>query len=169
MFHVRRTAMRFALATAVSVTAPVAALIATSAPAAAAVQPRASAGWTNCNDDAVKQAPEVVWWRIQGATQDNHDIPASFWSNTGYRGDIAKIICYESTYNWHAENGPQYGWYQMNKPLISSEGVSWTDYWSGSKTHEAGWYQCLAGERYILHRYGNPLAAWEHERHYGWY
>lgn len=133
-----------------------------------AVHP-ADSHWTTCNDDAATSAPAVVMWRIQGATEDNHDIPADFWTNTGYRGDIAKIICYESTYYWHAENGPQYGWFQMNQPLIGSEGVSWNEYWNGTSAHEAGWYQCLAGERYILHRYGNPLAAWEHERYYGWY
>jgi hypothetical protein len=136
-------------------------------PAGAAAM--ANSHWTWCNDNAVHNAPKVVWWRIQGATQSNSDIPASYWSDGGYRGDIAKIICYESTYDWHATNGPQYGWYQMNQPLISSENVTWNQYWNGTSQHEAGWYQCLAGERYIKSRYGNPLAAWEHERYYGWY
>lgn len=124
--------------------------------------------WSSCNSDAVSRAPHVVWNRIE-MTAGKNGIPVSYWRNATYRHDIAKIICYESTYYWHAENGPQYGWFQMNQPLIGSEGVSWNEYWNGTSAHEAGWYQCLAGERYILHRYGNPLAAWEHERYYGWY
>ncbi len=159
--HVTRGLMGAALSLSVLALAPGA--------AGATERPHANSNWTLCNDTAVKSAPRAVWWRIQGATEDNSDIPASFWSNTGYRGDIAKIICYESTYDFHAENASQYGWFQMSQSLIASEHVSWTGYWYGTKAHLAGWYQCLAGERYILHRYHNPLAAWEHERDYGWY
>ena len=73
-------------------------------------------------------------------------------------------------YDLHTTSpGGQYGWYQMSKSLISSEHVTWDDYWDGSKTEGAGWYQCLAGERYIAHQYGTPAAAWQHEKQYGWY
>lgn len=136
---------------------------------AASIRPAASSQWTSCNDDAVKSAPTIVWERIQGATIGSKGIPSSFWSNTAYRGDIAKIVCYESTYDWHAVGAGQYGWYQMSQSLIGNEGVTWDDYWDGSKTQAAGWYQCAAGERYIVGRYGTPAAAWQHERDYGWY
>lgn len=146
--------------------------LAGSARAAAAVAPaapHANSHWTYCNDTAVTSAPKPVWWRIEGATKDHADIPATFWTNVHYRGDLAKIICYESTYDWHAVGPGQYGWYQMTPGLVATEGVSFAEYWDGTSTHEAGWYQCTAGERYILSRYGTPAAAWAHERDYGWY
>lgn len=132
-------------------------------------RPDANSNWTACNDSAVKSAPGVLWERIKEATESHRDLPATFWSNIGYRGDIAKIVCYESSFDWHASNDGQYGWYQMSKSLISSEGVSWDEYWYGSKTAPAGWYQCVAGELYIKNRYGTPAAAWQHEKEYGWY
>ncbi len=152
------------LATSAALSATAAAI--TVRPAGAVVIAAASSHWTSCNDAAALDTPRVVWLRIHEAT-DQATLPADFW--TTYRVDIAKIICYESSYNWHAENAGQYGWYQMNKSLIASEYVSFGEYWSGTKWHPAGWYQCVAGERYILHRYGTPAAAWAHERNYGWY
>ncbi len=96
--------------------------------------------------------------------------PARFLLVDGtYRDDIAKIVCYESTFNYHAENVGQYGWFQMNQPLIESEGVTWDQYWGGSSSEHPGWYQCTAGERYIHDRYRNPAVAWLHEQVYGWY
>jgi hypothetical protein len=129
--------------------------------------PAADAGWVRCNDTGVRDTPSVIWTRIDQVSFASHGIPRSFYST--YRDDIAKIICYESTYNWHAENAGQYGWFQMSKSLISSEGVSFGEYWSGNRSHPAGWYQCLSGERYIRARYGTPAAAWSHEYNYGWY
>ena len=137
--------------------------------AAASTVPNANSHWTSCNDNAVSSAPKIVWTRIKQATTSHKDIPQTFWTNSGYRGDIVKIVCYESSYYWHASNAGQYGWYQMSQSLISSEGVSWSQYWKGSSTHAAGWYQCVAGERYIKNRYGTPGAAWQHEKNYGWY
>jgi hypothetical protein len=134
--------------------------------AEAVVLATANSHWTSCNDTAAQDTPSIVWTRIHQAT-DQAGLPSDFW--TLYRLDIAKIICYESSYNWHAENVGQYGWYQMNKSLISSEGVSFSEYWYGTKYHAAGWYQCVAGERYIRSRYGTPAGAWSHERYYGWY
>jgi hypothetical protein len=157
----------FALAPAIVVSA---ALGAAATPAHAAVRPSVNSHWTSCNEQAVKSAPKVVWEQIEAATTDNKDIPSTFWSNRTYRQDITKIVCYESSYDLHATSpGGQYGWYQMSKSLISSEHVTWDDYWDGSKTEGAGWYQCLAGERYIAHQYGTPAAAWQHEKQYGWY
>jgi hypothetical protein len=139
---------------------------ATAGEAGATVTEMANSHWTSCNDTAQGNTPSVVWTRIHTAT-DEAGLPSSFWTQD--RLDIAKVICYESSYDWHAENGGQYGWYQMNTPLISSEGVSYNEYWYGTKAHQAGWYQCVAGERYIRSRYGTPAAAWAHERDYGWY
>lgn len=142
---------------------------ATSAPVAgAAASPNAN--WSSCNNYAAYRAPRVVVSRIKQVTTSHRAIPSSFWQNAGYRTDIEKIVCYESTYRYHANDaGAQYGWYQMSRSLIQSEGVSWGEYWKGTQVKAAGWFQCLAGERYILHRYGNPAAAWAHERNYGWY
>ncbi len=137
---------------------------ASSTPSAAA-----NSHWQWCNSAAPGSAPAVLWARIASATDTHSDLPRSFWSNGTYRNDIARIVCYESTFGYHAENGPQYGWFQMNPPLIASEGVSWNEYWSGSSSEHPGWYQCTAGERYIHSRYGNPAVAWQHEADYGWY
>ncbi len=127
-------------------------------------------GWTTCNNRAAYSSPRIVALRIKEVTYSQRDIPDYFWSNATYRTDIEKIVCYESTYHYHAAApAGQYGWYQMNRSLIQSEGVSWGEYWSGAYRKPAGWYQCLAGERYILRRYGNPANAWAHERDYGWY
>ena len=173
MLYLRRLATRalLGLATACAPVAIVAGAVAANpAPAAAAVQaPRAGAHWTSCNDQAVQSAPKVLWTRIAEATSSHSNLPWSFWSNPNYRRDIVKIVCYESTYNWHADGGGQYGWYQMSRSLIASEGFSFSEYWSGLGPHPAGWFQCTAGELYILNRYGNPAAAWAHERTYGWY
>jgi hypothetical protein len=129
----------------------------------------ANSHWTWCNEQTVKAAPAVIWERIQSATDMHSDIPSTYWSDVTYRDDIAKIICYESTFDYHAENGSQYGWFQMSAPLIVSRGVHFDEYWGGSTTEHAGWYQCTAGERYIHARYDNPATAWAHEEDYGWY
>jgi hypothetical protein len=136
---------------------------------AATVSNMENSDWGNCNASAVQDAPKVLWNRIRQVALDTSAVPTSFWWTQAYRQDIVKIVCYESTYNYHAENGPQYGWYQMNPPLINSEGVSWNQYWSGSSAHHPGWYQTFAAVKYIYSRYGNPAAAWQHEADYGWY
>jgi len=130
---------------------------------------RAESHWAWCNGETVSSAPAVVWARIKGATDTHRDIPAKYWSDLTYRDDIAKIVCYESTWGYHAENGGQYGWFQMSSPLIATEGVHFSQYWAGSRSEGAGWFQCIAGERYIHSRYGTPIAAWAHEENYGWY
>jgi hypothetical protein len=137
--------------------------------AGAPAMPDASSHWTWCDDNTVKAAPAVLWTRIESATGMHSDIPGTYWSDVTYRDDIAKIVCYESTFNYHAENAGQYGWFQMSSSLVVSEGVHFDEYWNGSKTEHAGWYQCTAGERYIHARYSNPAAAWAHEETYGWY
>ncbi len=136
--------------------------------AGAAMQP--AQGWAACNNTAAGRSPRVVSLRIKQVTYSHRAIPRSFWADFGYRSDIEKIICYESTYRYHAAAGAgRYGWYQMGRSLIQSEGISWREYWNGAYHRAAGWFQCLAGESYILHRYGNPARAWAHERYYGWY
>lgn len=141
-------------------------------PPATSQTPAAAANshWGWCNDDAPRTAPAVLWARIKSVTYAHRDLPLSYWTNATYRDDLAKIVCYESTFGYHAVNRPYYGWFQMNPPLIRSEGVTFHAYWSGSRTeHHPGWYQCTAGERYIHSRYGNPARAWMHEADYGWY
>ena len=133
------------------------------------VTPRANSHWETCEATAAGTAPQVLWTRIKEATSANKDIPASFWTNVGFRRDIAKIVCYESSFDYRADGGGQYGWFQMSKALIATESVTFYDYWNGNASEAAGWYQCLAGERYILGRYGTPAAAWQHEAVYGWY
>jgi hypothetical protein len=144
-------------------------LVTIQAPVAGAA-PQAGSHWTWCNDNTVASTPAVVWARIKGATTAKHGgIPATYWSDLVYRRDIARIACYESTWEFHAENGSQFGWFQMSPPLMTTEGVSFNQYWAGSHAEAAGWYQCTAGERYIHARYGTPVAAWSHEENYGWY
>jgi hypothetical protein len=137
-------------------------------PASAAL-PRANSDWDTCNSHAVAETPPVVWARIHSATDDHKGIPKTFWTSTTYRDDIVKIICYESTFEYHAENSGHYGWFQMGYSLIESEGITFHGYWNGLSHEAAGWWQCTAGEIYIAGRYGNPAVAWKHEAIYGWY
>jgi len=140
---------------------------------AASAAPSGSSHWSWCNQQSAKAAPRLFWVRLKEATEQHHDVPSSFWSDVAYRDDIAKIACYESTFEYHAENVGQYGLFQMSSPLIATEGVTFAAYWNGSVVRSkhvgATWYQCTAGERYIHSRYGNPAAAWDHEETYGWY
>ncbi len=135
-----------------------------------ATSPRANSHLDWCNRNAVKTAPSVFWSRVHAATDvKNSGISSKFWSDVTYRDDIAKVVCYESSFEYHANGGGQYGWFQMSSSLISSENVTFDEYWHGTKTEGAGWYQCLAGERYITAAYGTPAGAWAHEEQYGWY
>ncbi len=131
--------------------------------------PSANSHWDWCNAYAVSYAPKVFWARINEATGAHHDLPASYWTDLTYRYDIAKVVCYESTFDYHAEAPGQYGWFQMSEANIANGGVTLGEYWGGSKVAPPGWYQCTAGERYILSRYKTPVAAWAHEEIYGWY
>lgn len=130
---------------------------------------RISSYWDWCNTESVRHAPAVLWVRLKSATKRHHDIPEHFWGNVGWRQDIVKIACFESTFHYHAENGPYFGLFQMSSALVSSEGVSFHKYWNGYHHIGALWYQCTAAERYIRTRYGNPANAWRHEMNYGWY
>jgi hypothetical protein len=138
-------------------------------PAGAATAGPRSTHWSSCQSSAVSQAPRSFWRRIRSSTEHHSDIPGSFWTNRTYRDDIARIVCYESSFDYHAVNGGQYGWFQMNKPLIQSERVTFHQYWDGTHSDPPGWYEATAGERYIHSRYGNPAVAWQHENDYGWY
>jgi hypothetical protein len=136
---------------------------------ATALAPRASANWRACNVHAAAEAPRVLWIEIKDATKGHRDIPASFWGNSIYRTDIARIICYESSFDKRATNSGHYGWFQMSRPNIAAAGVTFHQYWDGDLHGAIGWYQCTAGERYIRSRYGTPAAAWRHEADEGWY
>lgn len=171
MLNVRRTLTVSAVA--VSLGTP-AALVCSAAPASATVRSAPAPAvpnshWESCNSTAVSTAPKVLWNRIAEATTSHKSIPSTFWSTVTYRRDIVRIVCYESSFKYHANGGGQYGWYQMSSSLISSEGITWHQYWWGDKLGAAGWYQCYAGELYIHSRYGNPVNAWNHEANYGWY
>lgn len=133
------------------------------------LQPRADSGWDSCNSNGVDSAPSVLWTRIRQAVYAHKQIPATFWTTQANRQSIVKIVCYESSFDYRAQAGGQYGWYQMSQSLIESEGVTFDQYWNGNSSEPAGWYQCTAGELYILQRYGTPVAAWQHEGDYGWY
>jgi len=159
---------RYLLAAAAAGLITMAAPLTAGATVAAPARP-ANSHWSACQSSAVGQAPRSFWNRIRSATKHHHDIPGSFWTNGTYRDDIARIVCYESSFEYHAENGAQYGWFQMNKPLIESERVTFPQYWDGSHSDPPGWYEATAGERYIHSRYGNPANAWAHENAYGWY
>ena len=106
-------------------------------------------------------------WRAPGGHHSG--IPRSFWTNFTFRLDIARIVCLESTYYYHAVDGNQFGLFQMSPSLVTSEGVTYPEYWGGTRRERPVWYQCRAGERYIANRYKTPAAAWEHEEDYGWY
>lgn len=140
-----------------------------SSSAGAGTESSANSHWTWCNDYGSTHAPRVLYLRIESATKAHTRIPDSFWTNLSYRRDLARIVCYESTYYFHASAAGQYGWYQLSRSLMSRERVSWQHYWEGTKHHPAGWFQCVAGEVYVRDKYGTPLAAWRHEQAFGWY
>lgn len=132
--------------------------------------PNVSSAISSCQTYAPSQAPHVFWVHFQQAVSAHRDIPRTFWRSRTYRRDVARIVCYESTFDVHAQNpAGYYGWFQMTRSLVSSEGVTFPHYWSGSHWDASGWYQVTAGARYIRSRYRNPAAAWRHEIDYGWY
>ncbi|HTZ42256.1 MAG TPA: hypothetical protein VMB79_00205 [Jatrophihabitans sp.] len=124
--------------------------------------PGSASAATRCSDTT---PPSWFYNRLTNAANDDSSIPNSW--GTSY--DMARIACFESSYQVHAENGSYYGLGQMSKSLIASENVSWDHYWNGSADHHIGYYQLLAALRYCKERYGSPANAWSHEVNYGWW
>lgn len=109
--------------------------------------------------------PSWFYTRLTNAANADPNIPNSW--GTSY--DMARIVCFESSYEVHAQNGSYYGLGQMSKTNIAAENVSWDHYWNGSADHTIAYYQLLAALRYCKDRYGSPANGWAHEVNYGWW
>jgi hypothetical protein len=96
----------------------------------------------------------------------------SIFNNNVY---MALIVCAESRFQLHAQNGQYYGWYQQNTADMAAAGISLSYYLNGGVDYGGQWlpnydWQNWTGAVYISNRYGNsPQAAWNHEVAYGWF
>jgi hypothetical protein len=87
---------------------------------------------------------------------------------------MAKIACYESTWDVHAVNGDYRGSYQIDVDYFPIGDCTYGKYWNGGngrdgQWHNARFWQHVAAFRYILGRYANPCDGWSHELNYGWW
>jgi hypothetical protein len=132
------------------------------ATANAATSPALKAAATRCSDTT---PPSWFYTRLTNAAKADDSIPNSW--GTSY--DMARIVCFESSYEVHATNGSYYGLGQMSKTNIAAYNVTWDHYWNGSSSHVIAFYQLLAALRYCKDRYGSPAAGWAHEVNYNWW
>jgi hypothetical protein len=147
------------IAVAISALAIAATTLSTVSTAAdAAVTPAA----TRCSSTT---PPSWFYDIATNAAQDDSSIPDSWGTSL----DLARIVCFESSYETHATNGSYYGLGQMSKTNIAAYNVSWDHYWNGSSAHHIAYYQLLAAMRYCKDRYGSPAAGWAHEVNYNWW
>jgi len=141
---------------------PAAASAATPTATRAVITPDSISGCTNTT-------PPGSWFYsdVVAAEKSTTAIPDSW----GKSHDIARIVCYESSYNPKAENpnGLYFGLGQMGKSQIADAGVSWSNYWNGTSVHAARYYQIVALLKYCKTRYGTPANAWAHEVADGWW
>jgi len=117
---------------------------------------------TRCSDTT---PPSWFYDIATNAAQSDSNIPDSW--GTSY--DLARIVCFESSYQTGAVNGSYYGLGQMSKANVLAANVTWDHYLNGSSTHHIAFYQLLAAMRYCKSRYGTPSAGWAHEVNYGWW
>ncbi len=117
---------------------------------------------TRCSDTT---PPSWFYDIATNAAQSDSNIPDSW--GTSY--DLARIVCFESSYQTGAVNGSYYGLGQMSKTNVLAANVTWDHYLNGSSTHHIAFYQLLAAMRYCKSRYGSPAAGWSHEVNYGWW
>lgn len=103
--------------------------------------------------------PSWFYSDLVAAEKADRSIPDSW----GKSYDMARIACWESSYEPHASNGDHWGLGQLTKSNISTYNVSWDHYWNGSSTHAARYYQIVAMLRYCKARYGTPEKGWAHE------
>jgi len=120
------------------------------------------AATTRCSDTT---PPSWFYTRLTNAARSDPNIPDGW----GTSHDMARIVCFESSYQVHAENGSYYGLGQLSKANISAANVSWDHYWNGSASHVIAFYQLLAALRYCKQRYGTPADGWAHEVKHGWW
>jgi hypothetical protein len=110
--------------------------------------------------------PTWFYPHLQDAADVAGDGVPSSWGDSY---NMAKITCWESSYNQDAVNGTHYGLTQMLQSNVTAAGVSWTCYWDGGCAKDRRYHQLLAAMRYALSRYTTPAAGWQHIRDYGWW
>lgn len=126
--------------------------------APSAVRPAA----TRCSDTV---PPSWFYDIATNAAQADGSIPDSW----GTDHNLARIVCFESSYQTGAVNGSYYGLGQMSKTNVVAYNVSWDNYLNGTAAHHIAYYQLLAALRYCKARYGSPAAGWAHEVSNNWW
>jgi hypothetical protein len=87
---------------------------------------------------------------------------------------LSKLICKESTWHVHSENGIYKGMYQLGSGKFPIVECTFSKYWNGGNdkngvSRPIRFWQHYAGLKYIIGRYGTPCAAWSHMLSYNWY
>lgn len=133
-------------------------------------QPTASATVALDASVAVRcQDPNPPNWfypRLHAAAHANGDAVPDSWGNSR---NMARIVCYESTYRPGAHNGQYYGLGQMSRTNVEAANISWRCYRDGGCAKPRSFHQLLAALRYAKARYGNPAGAWQHIQQHGWW
>jgi hypothetical protein len=117
---------------------------------------------TRCSDTT---PPSWFYDIATNAAQSDSNIPDSWGTSI----NLARIVCFESSYQTGAVNGSYYGLGQMSKTNVLAANVTWDHYLNGSSAHHIAFYQLLAAMRYCKSRYGDPATGWAHEVNYGWW
>jgi hypothetical protein len=132
-------------------------------PVAAQTSTGPSAAVIRCQNPA---PPTWFYPRLQAAANTAGDgVPSSWGSSV----NMARIVCWESSFNVNARNGDHYGLGQMLPANIAAARVSFRCYWEGGCDRPKGYHQCLAALRYANQRYGSPAAGWQHIVNHGWW
>lgn len=114
--------------------------------------------------------PTWFYPHLQNAADVPGDGVPSTWGDSY---NMAKIVCWESTYNQEATNqssaGTVYGLGQLLRVNIENANVSFHCYWNGGCTKDRRYHQLLAALRYANTRYGSPAEGWQHIKVHGWW
>lgn len=130
------------------------------APATAAVDT------SRCDDTT---PPSWFYPRLQAAADRPNDRVPSGWGDS-YA--MAKIVCWESSYDVNAYNPalPTYGLGQMTRHNVTNNNVSFGCYWDHwCENRPRQYWQLLAALRYADQRYGSPAEGWRHIKSHGWW
>lgn len=114
--------------------------------------------------------PTWFYPHLQNAADVPGDGVPSSWGDSY---NMAKIVCWESSYNQDAYNDtgelPVYGLAQLQRRNIDAANVSFNCYWYGGCNKDRRYHQLLAALRYANTRYGSPAGGWQHIKDHGWW
>ena len=130
---------------------------------AAVASPAEAVDTSRCDNTT---PPSWFYPHLKDAADQPGDGVPSTWGDSY---NMAKITCWESSYNPDAQNGSHYGLTQMLRSNVEAANVSWNCYWNGGCPKDRRYHQLLAALRYANTRYGSPAAGWQHIRDHGWW